>query len=211
MTIHAMPLAVFTEITFCLSLDEVIQSSTVCRFWSKEMRNFIKARMVHITVLSYKDLLIFRHVCTEYQSDLNGLLQKFRNVRTFILGKDRIPCLQLFNIGKGLSHITTVDASGQTNLEYSLFGNLLNPCPNIETLSLASCPEANAGYVKWIITKCPFITELNLSETPITDDTLKTLTTCQHLKRVHITGCKQVTEVGITHLVSRDIQIINTL
>lgn len=204
--INSLPIEALTYASFFLSLDQVVKLSRICQAWKKEIQNLINTRIVHTTALSYKDLVIFRYMCPESKSDLQGFLKKFQNVRTLILGDTMIPYLQLCAIGKALPQIKTIDASGQKNLEASLFANLLNHCSELETLSLAKCPEVNSTYVEWAISKCPFIKEIDLSETSISDHTLEKLAkNCKYLVRINISECKSITDLGLAHLKNKKI------
>jgi hypothetical protein len=210
--ISKLPVDVVALIASFSSLDQTVKLAGTCSSWRKETQALIKSHIERTTSLSYRELQVFGRACTEGGSkrapELKDLLQKFQNLRTFILGKTMIPDNQLLAIGKALSAVKTIDASEQ-NLKGPRFSNLISNCPELEILSVARCPTIDSGCMLSLVMDRPLVKELNLSSTSILDCDLAMIAVhCTHLQRIHITGCKRVTGLGIAELTRKNIEVI---
>lgn len=73
---------------------------------------------------------------------------------------------------------------------------------DLRILSVNQCESIGDDGVEEVIKNCPYIQELYLGETRITDTSLNSLATkLVLLTHLHIPGCENVTEIGINKVI----------
>lgn len=82
----------------------------------------------------------------------------------------------------------------------TILSDLTAPLPDLRILSVASCPHIGDHGIQALITHCPYLQEIYLGSTLVSDDSLALLAQMKLLEHISLRNCQRVTETGMKAL-----------
>ncbi|XP_029103126.1 dynein regulatory complex subunit 6 [Scleropages formosus] len=96
--------------------------------------------------------------------------------------------------------VVHLNMRGCSSLRWPSF-RCVGECRNLQELNLSECSGADDESVRVILEGCPALLYLNLSHTPITDSTLRSLSRCcVNLQCLSLACCRRFTDRGLRYL-----------